>query len=83
MTVVPDSLTVCDQALPVVPRATANTAARTHIRGIFIRPTSFDAFYFAWETLHFVIVQVSSGAAIQYKHELPELYDDLIRNFSF
>ena len=78
-----NSLAVCDHALPVVPRATANTAAIIHLRGIFIRPTSFNAFYFTWETLHLVIVRASSKALTQCKHELCELHDDLIRNFPF
>ena len=36
---------------------------------------------FPWETLHFVtgFVLTSSRAAVQYKHELRYIHDDLIR----
>ena len=79
MTVVSDSLAVCDQALPVVPIATANKAAGIHIWVIFIRHTHL---YFAWETLHFVtgFVLACCRPSFEYKHELRGVHEDLIRN---
>jgi len=74
--VVLDSLEVCDQALPVVPRATANTAAGIHIRGIFIPPTSISLGRHCTLSLDFV--RASSRTAIQYKHELRDVHDNLM-----